>query len=40
MTGTESITYTNYIEQEVPVYDYDENGNMVIIKVENQLNSE
>lgn len=37
MIGTEPITYTTYIEQEVPVYDYDENGNMVIIKVENQL---
>lgn len=37
MTGTEPITYITYIEQEVPVYDYDENGNMVIIKVENQL---
>ena len=37
MTGTKPITYTTYIEQEVPVYDYDENGNMVIIKVENKL---
>ena len=37
MIGTEPITYTTYIEQEVPVYDYDENGNMVIIKVENKL---
>lgn len=37
MTGTETVDYKTYIEQEVPVYDYDENGNMVIIKVENKL---
>lgn len=37
MTGTETKNYETYIEEEVPVYGYDDNGNMVKIKVENKL---
>ena len=37
MTGTETVDYKTYIEEEVPVYGYDENGDMAKIKVESKL---